>query len=146
MRLAAEPEDDPSDEPITATNKEPDASGDATTLEFLTTGDIYDNNVESKAERMSTDIATLGDEAKPSAIFNRKAEEAFHSVICAADPPVDDLGDDSSEDICLPYTVANADPVTGRLIANTEDTETPTKVNNCVALPARMLEDEITGK
>jgi hypothetical protein len=38
---------------------------------------------------------------------------------------VDALGDDSSEDMCLPNTVAIIDPVTGRKSEENDDTETP---------------------
>jgi len=54
------------------------------------------------------------------------------------------LGEDSSEDICRPNTVANADPVAGRLTEENEDIDTAEKVNACVTLPARMLNDTTT--
>jgi hypothetical protein len=114
MRLAAVPEDDPSKEPVSTTNAEPEARGNAASVEFETTGDMYDNILVRMAERVSTEMATLGVDAKPSAHFKRKADEAFHSVIRAAVPPVEVLGDDSSDDRCLPNTVENTDPVAGR--------------------------------
>jgi hypothetical protein len=114
MRLAAVPEVDPSNEPVSVTDIEPDPSSDAERVEFDTAGDMYNKILVRAAERVSIDITILGVDAKPAALFKRKAEEAFHSVICEAVPPVDDLGDDSSDDMCPPNTVVNNDPVAGR--------------------------------
>jgi hypothetical protein len=125
MRLATEPEDDPSNEPISETNNDPEAAGNAGGVEFDTVGNKYDNMFVSKAERVSIDTETLDFLAKPRAVFNRKTDDAFHSVIKAWVPPTDALGDDSSDDICFPKTVANADPVAGRGFEENDDTETP---------------------
>jgi hypothetical protein len=75
---------------------------------------------------VSTDTTTLDIVATPAAVFKRNAVEALHSVICEAVPPEDAFGDDSSEDMCFPNTVAIADPVTGRHTDENDDTVTPT--------------------
>jgi hypothetical protein len=40
MRLAAEPDDDPSNKPVSETNKEPEPRSDVKTVEFDTAGDM----------------------------------------------------------------------------------------------------------
>jgi hypothetical protein len=125
MRLATEQDNDPKNEPIRATNDDPEAIANAGAVEFDTVGNKYDTILVSKAERVSTDIDTLDFDAKPSAVFNLKTDDAFHSVITAWVPPTDALGDDSSDDMCFPKTVANADPVAGREFGENDDTETP---------------------
>jgi hypothetical protein len=107
------------------TNSEPEAGGNAGAVKFDTVGSMYDTTFVRNAERVSTETDALGIEAKPRATFRRKADDAFHSVIIAAVPPADALGDDSSVDMCLPKTVANDDPVEGREREKNDDTETP---------------------
>jgi hypothetical protein len=63
MRLAAEPEVVPSNEPVSTTNEEPDARGNAARVEFETTGDKYVKILVRSAERVSTEITTLGVDA-----------------------------------------------------------------------------------
>jgi hypothetical protein len=81
MRLDAVPADRPSNEPTNATNCEPDARGNAATVELDTVGNMYDKTLVRSAERVSMDTTTLDIDATPPAVFKRNAVDAFHSVI-----------------------------------------------------------------
>jgi hypothetical protein len=65
MRLAAEPDDDPSNEPINTTNFEPEASGKIGAVEFDTVGNVYDRTLVSNADLVSTDTDTMLFDPKP---------------------------------------------------------------------------------